>query len=180
MNGARLVGTDALPEQFASVIAEWVDFSTHTSEVKVKGAEIQAHLAKARSAAFAPVPTTAADQTKRFFGKGDILRNASLEFGEQSLVEIESRFERCTIALQSGARLVIGPNGMLEGCQIRGAGEIVVHGSFEENGQSPGIVGPRRLIVGKDGYVSGAVQQATDLTQFAFERGCVLRLKIRK
>ena len=79
-----------------------------------------------------------------------------------------------------GARLVIGPHGALEGCQILGAGEVVVHGSFTETGNSPGIVGPKSFTVGKDGYVSGSVKQAPQLTRFGFERGCVLRLKIQK
>ena len=75
---------------------------------------------------------------------------------------------------------MIGPNGVLDGCQITGGGEIVVHGSFNEKTITPGMVGPKRLIVGKDGSVTGSVKQPPELTQFAFERGCALRLKIQK
>jgi hypothetical protein len=39
---------------------------------------------------------------------------------------------------------------------------------------------PSRLIVGKTGVVSGVVQQPLSLTQFSFEHGCSLNLKILK
>ena len=119
-------------------------------------------------------------QPKRFFGEGDVLRNATLEFSEKSQIEIESSLEKCTITLGTGTTLTIGPKGVLTGCQIVGGGEIVVHGKFYENGVSPGIRDPSRLIVGKTGVVSGAVQQPLSLTQFAFEHGCSLNLKILK
>lgn len=181
MTGTRLVGGDFLPEQLAAIVADWVDFSTHANEVKVPGPEARDYVSRLRSAAFVPsTGPTSGDPDKRFFGKGDVLRNATLEFGADSLVEVESRFEQCNIALKDGARLVVGPNGVLEGCQVKGAGEIVVHGSFSEGANGPGIVGPKRLVVGKQGFVSGSVQQVTPPTQFAFEKGCALRLKIRK
>ena len=115
---------------------------------------------------------------KRFFGKGDVLRNAVLEFDERSQVEIESTLEKCVITVGQGSTLTIGPHGVLAGCQIIGAGEIVIHGKFLENGASPGIVGPKRLIVGKAGTVVAALQQPASLTQFGFEHGCSLSLKI--
>jgi len=94
--------------------------------------------------------------------------------------QIESSLEKCTITLGIGTTLTIGPKGVLTGCQIIGGGEIVVHGKFYENGVSPGIRDPSRLIVGKTGVVSGAVQQPLSLTQFAFEHGCSLSLRILK
>src|SRR5262249_35794573 len=54
-----------------------------------------------------PAPVASAggehDHNKRYFGKGDTLGNASLEFGEGCVVEIESRFEKCSINLKDGA-----------------------------------------------------------------------------
>jgi len=96
------------------------------------------------------------------------------------LVEIESRFEKCSITLGNDAQLTIGPNGVLNGCNIAGSGEIIIHGCFSENGSSPSIVGTKRLIVGKNGSVFGTLQQPPELTEFGFERGCTLRLKIIK
>ena len=93
---------------------------------------------------------------------------------------MESRFENCEIKLKTGARLVIGPHGALEGCRIQGAGEIVVEGRVDENGKSRSIVGPKRLIVGKAGAVIGAIKQANEQTEFGFERGCRLRLRIER
>jgi hypothetical protein len=126
--------------------------------------------------ATAPAP----DQSKRFFGPGDVLRNAALEFGEKSVVEIESRFENCSIGLAAGAVLKLGEHGVLQGCQVVGFGEIVIYGEFRENGKSPGFIGPKRLTVGKHGVVSGSLQQPPELTEFFFEQGCRLRLKIQK
>jgi hypothetical protein len=68
----------------------------------------------------------------------------------------------------------------LEGCQIVGSGDIVIEGEFIEGPSSPGIVGPRRLHVGQTGTVVAAVQQASTPTEFGFEHGCSLSLKIRK
>jgi len=115
--------------------------------------------------------------TARYFGEGDVLRNAALEFGGGSLVEIESRFENCTIALGVGTELVVGKAGVLKSCQIIGAGNVTIHGQFYER-ETPGIVGPRQLVVSAHGAVVGAVQQAPDNTIFAFEPGCRLRMKI--
>ena len=106
-----------------------------------------------------------------------MLRNANLEFGEKAYVEIESRFEQCSIALGEGAELVVGQNGVLVDCQITGGGNITIHGQFFE-GASPGIVGPKQLVVSQHGAVVGVVQQPPDSTHFAFEPGCKLRMRI--
>jgi len=182
MTGTKLAGADLLPDQLGGIVADWVDFSTHSDELRIEGSVAREFVERMRSAAFSPISAavSSSGQPKRFFGKGDVLRHAALEFDEDSVVEVESRLEQCSIALKDGARLVIGPNGVLEGCRIVGAGQVVVHGSFTEKGDSPGIVGPMSVVVGKTGIVSGTVKQAAQRTQFGFERGAVLRLKIEK
>jgi uncharacterized protein YjbI with pentapeptide repeats len=114
---------------------------------------------------------------KRYFGKGDVLRNAHLEFDSGASVEIESLFEQCSIALGDGTELVVGKSGTLSGCQIRGAGKITIHGKFIER-ESPGITGVNQLVVTTGGSIVGAVEQPPELTRFAFEPGCMLRMKI--
>ncbi|MCP3978786.1 MAG: hypothetical protein GY716_05580 [bacterium] len=191
LTGARLAGTDASPEQFDQVNAEWVDFSTRTNEVKVQGHELVDYYARLKSGAPVLPPEmlqamesgaapAANNDSRRYFGKGDVLRNASLEFGGQSLVEIDSRFESCTIKLVEGTKLIIGQSGKLEGCRITGSGNIEVHGWLSQEGDEPCVVGPRQLVVGKSGRVRGTVKQHADLTQFGFERGCAMNLRIQR
>jgi uncharacterized protein YjbI with pentapeptide repeats len=115
---------------------------------------------------------------KRYFGKGDVLRNAHLEFDSGASVEIESLFEQCTITLGEGTELVVGKSGTLSGCQLRGAGKVTVHGKFIER-ESPGITGVNQLVVTAGGSLVGAVEQPPDLTRFSFEPGCFLRMKIQ-
>ena len=116
-------------------------------------------------------------QATRYFGQGDVLRNATLEFGAGIKVHIESRFEHCSIALGQGAELTVGKAGVLSQCRIEGAGKITVHGRFQER-ESPGIVGPAELTVTSEGTLVGVVEQAPELTRFAFEPGSKLRMKI--
>ncbi|HSO31470.1 MAG TPA: hypothetical protein VLT33_03110, partial [Labilithrix sp.] len=124
---------------------------------------------------------------RRYFGRGDVLRNASLQFDEGATVEIESLFEACTIALGRGTELVIGSDGVLTGCQITGAGNITINGKFFEkqdgkdgkrSGGGASIAGAHQLVVTATGALVGAVQQPAELTRFAFEPGCQLRMKI--
>jgi hypothetical protein len=69
---------------------------------------------------------------------------------------------------------------VLAGCQIRGAGKITINGAFFEK-ESPGIVGATDVIVSAEGSLVGAVEQPSEeLTRFAFEPGCKLRMKISK
>jgi len=179
LTGAKLFGIEAVPDQLGEVLAEWVDFSAEgTGQVKIDGADL-ADYQRAKNGSLG-ISGGFSTQPKRFFGRGDLLRNATLEFSENSEVEIESHFEKCTIALGPRARLTIGFHGVLTGCQIVGTGEIVVLGSFHENGLFPGIVGPSRLVVGKTGTLVTAVQQSSTLTEFGFEHGCLLSLKILK
>ena len=53
-----------------------------------------------------------------------------------------------------------------------------VHGKFLEK-ESPGITGATQLVVTAGGSLIGAVEQPADLTRFAFEPGCMLRMKIQ-
>ncbi|HVJ19780.1 MAG TPA: pentapeptide repeat-containing protein, partial [Polyangiaceae bacterium] len=115
----------------------------------------------------------------RYFGRGDVLRDATLEFGANSSIHVDSRFENCTLTLGDGAELVIGESGVLKDCQIQGSGNITIHGRFFER-QSPGIIGPRSLVVSARGAMVGAVAQAPEATLFAFEPGCRLRIKIMR
>jgi hypothetical protein len=83
------------------------------------------------------------------------------------------------VELGTGTSLVVGPRGVLSDCRIVGAGEVTIHGHFYER-DSPGIVGPRALTVTKQAAVVASVEQSRQLTHFAFERGCRLRLQILK
>ena len=118
--------------------------------------------------------------TTRYFGQGDVLRNATLEFGAGATVHIESRFEDCTIALGHGTELVVGKDGVLSGCQVSGAGNLTIHGQFLERDRGPGIIGPTQVVVSSNGCVVSAIRQPDELTRFAFEPGCKLRMKILK
>jgi uncharacterized protein YjbI with pentapeptide repeats len=183
MTGAKLHGLEVDVEQLSAVSAEWVDFSeAGDGEMKTPGDSLAQQYEQMKSGPVQHVAAApaASDPSKRFFGQGDVLRNASLEFGEKSVVEIESRFENCSIALGTGAVLTLGTHGVLQGCQVVGYGEIVINGEFKENGKGPGFVGPKRFVVGKHGVVTGSVQQPPESTEFGFEQGCVLRLKIQK
>jgi len=113
----------------------------------------------------------------RYFGQGDLLRDARLDFGAGSRIHVDSRFENCVIFLGEGAELVIGEAGVLRNCQISGRGDITVHGCFFER-ESPGISGPRSLKVSAKGAVAAALEQQNEPTAFAFEAGCRLRVKI--
>ncbi len=178
MTGAQLAGANVEPGQLEKVFAEWVDFSTATRRSRVDGLDIVDYLTRLRSGqseALQPV-----GRSTRYFGKGDVLSNATLMFGEGSVVDIESRFENCKIELNQGAHLTIGRHGVMNGCKIAGPGEIVVEGEFSVDETSPSIIGPTRLSVGAAGALSAIVKQASGETGFAFESGCYLRLKIQR
>ena len=175
LEGATLTGAKVFGAQFDDaildeVVLEFVDASNEgDGSRRVAGDAAIELLRSGRPSAEVP--------GRRYFGKGDVMRNAALEFGDNSLVEIESRFEKCSIALGTGTELVIGQAGLLHSCTIEGAGNIVIHGTFLEDA-SPGIVGPRRVIVSSSGALRATVKQPEDNTQFAFEPGCRLRLNI--
>jgi uncharacterized protein YjbI with pentapeptide repeats len=180
LTGSKLYGTEAVPEQFSHVSADWVDFSAEADgAAKISGTNLADHYHRLRDGVFGFSPS-APDAIRRLLGPGDTICHAAFEFSKGSQVEIEAHLRDCTIALGEGTRLVIGPEGVLAGCQVVGEGEIVIHGKFYENGFSPGIVGPGRMFVGKTGTVISEVRQRPTLTQFAFEKGCTLNLKIRQ
>jgi uncharacterized protein YjbI with pentapeptide repeats len=170
--GAKVAGVIGTGARIDALRAVWVDGSVdgdgtkrleHAGAVGLLVGEID--------------HASAAGVSKRYFGRGDILRNATLEFGAGASVEVESTFERCTISLGEGTAFVVGEHGVLSGCQIRGAGSVTVHGRFEE-AESPGIDGATHVSVSARGALYGAVAQPPERTVFAFEPGCVLRMKI--
>ena len=108
-----------------------------------------------------------------------MLRNAQLEFGPGARIQVESRFEECSLVIGDGAELVIGADGVLSGCKVRGAGRIIVFGKILER-EAPTISGIRFVTVNDGGVVSGTVEQAPERTVFAFANGCKLRLKVTK
>ena len=115
---------------------------------------------------------------RRFFGQGDVLRNAQLDFREGATVHVESAFENCAIALSPDAELVLGDKGSMRDCTITG-GRLTIHGRFLE-GTQPGLVGPHRLVVSSTGVVAATIEQPEAPTEFSFERGCRLRIEIKK
>jgi hypothetical protein len=168
LTGAKVFGIIMGGAKLSPLAAEWVDASSDGDGTRrVSDADV-APLLLGKGL---PANNT------RYFGQGDVLRNATLEFGAGSTVEIESRFEKCSIALGTGTSLVIGEAGVLKDCVISGAGDITIHGKFFER-ESPGIVGPRRLVVSSRGAVQGAVEQSSESTAFSFQPGCRLRMKI--
>jgi uncharacterized protein YjbI with pentapeptide repeats len=180
LTGSKLYGLEATPEQLSEVLADWVDFSADGNGLtKVNGAGLADSYRRLRDG-LSGMPATVAWGARRYFGQGDILRNATLEFDKEAEIEIESYFENCSILLGPGARLTIGPAGVLAGCQIVGEGEIVILGKFYEKDHRPGIIGPLRLFVAETGTAVTMVQQPMTLTQFGFEHGCALSLTIRK
>jgi uncharacterized protein YjbI with pentapeptide repeats len=174
LTGARVHGIVPTGQAVRDVRADWVDAGADaTGKEKVTGAAaIMALLS-------GPAMQQAAGAQGRFFGPGDVLRNASLEFGAGGSVHIESLFEHCTIAIGEGTSLVVGKSGTLQGCQVTGPGKMAVHGKFVER-ESPGIVGVKELVVTSSGSLVGSVEQPPEHTRFAFEPGCMLRTKIRQ
>jgi uncharacterized protein YjbI with pentapeptide repeats len=116
--------------------------------------------------------------TARYFGRGDVLRGATLRLDDGARVEVESLFEQCTIELGEGTELVVGTSGVLADCTVIGHGRILISGKFYEH-KSPGIVGPTQVVVSSGGCLVAEVEQAAEATQFAFEPGSNLRVKIR-
>jgi hypothetical protein len=176
MTGAKLFGIEATPEQLAQITAEWIDFSANGDGTqRMSMPQLVEHFKKGGSM-LAPPPSAAAP--RRLFGKGDVMRNATLEFGALSVVDVEGRLENCTIVLGEGAHLRLGAEGVMDGCKISGDAEIEILGTFSQNGGGPGIVGARQLVVGRTGSVSTTLEQPKALTRFGFEKGCHLRMKI--
>lgn len=117
------------------------------------------------------------DDQVRYFGHGDILKNATLHFDSLAKVEIDSMFENCKIHLADGARLTVGNRGFLNNCQIFGGGNVAVNGVlFEKDG--PAVNEVRELKVGSQGTLVSTVKQHPDQTRFLFEKGSRLQLRV--
>lgn len=169
LTGAKIAGVVATGVPLPALTAEWVDASV--------GGDGGTRLANGQIAALlSGVASPPATGAHRYFGKGDVLRNASLQFDKGATVEIDSFFENCSIALGDGTELVLGKEGVLADCTISGGGRITIHGKFFER-ESPGIVGPRELTVSSQGALVASVAQGP-ATRFAFHKGCQLRMKI--
>jgi uncharacterized protein YjbI with pentapeptide repeats len=170
LTGAKVAGLTTNVPASTNLSVDWLDASPEGNGSK--RVQKAAAIALLSGQEIAQSPTG-----RRYFGKGDVLRNATLEFGDGATIEVESRFEHCAIAIGSGTELIVGEQGVLSDCTISGGGNITIHGQFFER-KSPGIVGPKQLIVSASGSLVGAVQQPEGSTRFAFEPGCKLRMKI--
>ena len=181
LTGAKVFGITAKGALLTGIKADWVDNSPNADgSVRVAADKIVAVLSGQMPAAAAR-PVAEERANRRYFGRGDVLRNASLQFDDGAQVEIDSLFEGCTIALGRGTELVVGEGGVLDGCQITGAGNITINGKFFEQASKkgmPAIVGAHTVVVSATGALVGAVQQAPEATRFAFEPGCKLRMRI--
>ncbi len=171
LTGARVFGLSIKQTALDAVTVEWIDISSAgDGSQRLQGREALDHLS-------GRAPKDASPAGRRYFGKGDIMRDATLVFGADAYVEIESRFENCTITLGDGAELVVAREGVLQGCNVNGSGRLTVHGFFSE-GKAPGIAGARQIYVSAHGGVNATVQQLLQPTRFGFEPGCRLRLRI--
>jgi uncharacterized protein YjbI with pentapeptide repeats len=168
---AKVNGASFVDARLASVVVDVIDTSPNgDGSMRLEGP---------RALAFLSGREEEKEPASRYFGKGDLLRDAILEFGKNSVIHIDSRFENCSISLGDGAELTIGEQGVLKDCEIVGRGKITVHGRFFER-KSPGIVGAERVVVSSKGALVGGIEQAPQATVFAFEPGSRLRVKILK
>jgi uncharacterized protein YjbI with pentapeptide repeats len=173
LTGAKVAGLVGTGQPLGTIDVTWLDLSpAGDGTQRVENGVIPSVLTVG---AVSQAPSD--DARRRYFGRGDVLRNATLQFDAGAQVEIDSLFQNCTINVGVETELVIGPSGVLADCEIVGAGFITVHGKFFER-HSPGIVGPRKLMVSARGAVVSAVAQSEEPTGFAFESGCQLRVKI--
>jgi uncharacterized protein YjbI with pentapeptide repeats len=173
LTGAKIAGLIGTGMPIETVQVAWLDVSpAGDGTQRIENGVIPSMLMLG-----AAVKGPAAEVRGRYFGRGDVLRNATLQFDAGAKIEIDSVFQNCTLNLGEATELVIGADGVLADCEIVGAGSITIHGKFFER-QSPGIVGPRNLIVSSRGAVVSAIQQHQALTSFGFESGCQLRVKI--
>jgi uncharacterized protein YjbI with pentapeptide repeats len=175
LTGAKIAGLIGTGSPLGDVLVSWVDTSEAGDGTgRITNGEIPGLLTGLRAQ-----PGATAPASRRYFGHGDVLKNATLDFEPGARVEIDSLFENCAINLGEGTELVVGESGVLADCHIEGAGSITVHGQFFER-ESPGIVGPRELVVSNAGALVASVKQNAELTRFGFERGSRLRVKIVK
>jgi uncharacterized protein YjbI with pentapeptide repeats len=173
LTGAKVAGLVGTGSPLGQIEVLWLDLSpAGDGTQRVENGVIPSVLT------LGAVASMPADPGKRrYFGRGDVLKNATLQFDAGARVEIDSLFQNCTINIGEQTELIVGPSGVLADCEIIGGGAVTVHGKFFER-KSPGIVGPRQLSVSSRGAVVSAVSQHAQQTRFAFETGCQLRVKI--
>lgn len=175
LNGAKLTNADLTRANLEEADLRQADLT---------GADLKgANLTGVKSSNGLPGPAAArpingAGTNARYFGRGDVLKGATLRLEAGARVEVESLFEQCTIELGEGTELVVGSGGVLSDCTVVGHGSIHIAGKFYER-KSPGIVGCTQLVVSTGGCLVAEVEQAVEATRFAFEPGSNLRVKIR-
>jgi uncharacterized protein YjbI with pentapeptide repeats len=181
LGGACLAGAKLESADLSQANLEEADLR----DADLTGADLTgANLTGAKSAngALARPPAAASNGHRpdlaRYFGRGDVLRGATLRFDAGCRVEVESLFEQCVIELGEGTELLIGTAGVLSDCRVVGRGTLVIAGKFYER-DAPGIVGPLQVVVNAGGCLVAEVEQAAEATRFAFEPGSNLRVKIR-
>lgn len=177
LDGAKVFRVALLREQLSQTLIEWWDISrSGDGSSREDGNQVGAFL---EAGAAAPLPPAAvpAESRTRFFGPGDVLRNAEFEIGDGSAVEVQGRLENCKIILGEDARLTIGEAGVLRDCRVAGPGGLYVHGQIR-NGSDEALTMPKVFFVGASGSVVATIQQPSGLTRFGFEPGCSVRLKI--
>lgn len=177
LDGAKVFGVSMPRERLSQTLVEWWDVSRGgDGSAREEGAHVGAFLGGNGTAA-SPAEAAAAGPGTRFFGPGDVLKNAELEFSDGSVVEVQGQFENCKIVLGEDARLTIGQTGVLRDCRVAGQGVIFVHGRML-NGSGKALTTPKVFFVGASGTAVGTIQQPKGFTRFGFEPGCSLRLKI--
>jgi len=181
LGGAKLNGAKLTNADLSKANLEEADLrQAELTGADLKGANLNgAKTSNGLPGAAAARPTNgSAAANARYFGRGDVLKGATLRLEAGARVEVESLFEQCTIELGEGTELVVGSGGILSDCTVVGHGSIQIAGKFYER-KSPGIVGPTQLVVSAGGCLVAEVEQAVEATRFAFEPGSNLRVKIR-
>jgi hypothetical protein len=118
LTGAKVAGVISAAASF-SIRAYWLDASADgDGSHRVPAAEVTALLGKA-----GPIEPSDGVTNRRHFGRGDVLRNATLEFAAGAFVEIASLFEQCSISLGKGTELVVGRAGVLSDLSDQGRGK---------------------------------------------------------
>jgi uncharacterized protein YjbI with pentapeptide repeats len=169
LTGARIAGITGTGTPIRDVAAVWIDTSVRGDGSK--------RLSNGKIPAILSGHGPAVSAGGRHIGRGDVLREAKLEFAAGAEIEIDGLLERCHIKLGDGAELIVGEHGVLADCTIEGQAKIVLHGKFFE-GQSPGIVEPTELLVMSKGVLVSTVRQNPNNSLFSFEPGSRLRMKV--
>jgi len=171
LTGAKVHRADFVEVRLVGVRVEWLDTSRDGDGTERSSMQQFLEGLGGR-------PSLAPGAIRRYIGVGDVLKNAELEFGEGAEVQVDGHLEGCSITLAANATLIIGEEGALERCQVKG-GNIEVHGRFLEMNRI-GFVRPGQLLVSVRGAVSATIEQPPARTRFGFASGCRLRLNIKE